>query len=320
MKIDPIDVPTYLALLERFDEPSVFNSPKWVALYGDRLTCYAVRGKGDNVHALFYLYRSRRLGLPALTSPPGTPHCGLVFNRRAGSRHKQNDHLKDITQAIATFLGAQRSAVTIVPFPPALTDTQWFSWAGFKVAPFFTYVIALAPPFEQILGEMDSRKRSTLVKADKEGLECELTFDYGVVKDLVLKTPSTRERTLDVDLLDRMLFEFADKENSFAYVAYHRGAPSATVLCVYDGTTAYHLLAGTDPANRHNLAGTLALLHCIRRSKDTGLRAFDFEGSSLPDIERYFRDFGGVLTPYYSVHRAPLPVEMGLKLFRRDRF
>jgi hypothetical protein len=320
MKIDPIDVATYLDLLGRFDATSVFNAPKWVAMYGDRLDCYAVRGKGDNVHALFYLYRSRRLGLPALIAPPGTPNCGLVFNRRAGSRHKQNDHVKDITQAIAGFLSAQRSALTIVPFPPTLTDTQWFSWAGFKVSPYFTYVIDLAPPFEQILGEMDSRKRGALGKADKEGLECELTFDYKVVKDLVLRTPSAKGRGLDVDLLDRMLFEFADKDNSFAYVSYHRGTPSATVLCIHDERTAYHLLAGTNPTNRHNLAGTLALLHCIRRSKETGLGAFDFEGSSLPDIERYFRDFGGTLTPYYSIHKAPLPLEMGLKLFRRDRF
>jgi len=50
------------------------------------------------------------------------------------------------------------------------------------------------------------------------------------------------------------------------------------------------------------------------------MRVFDFEGSNVPSIERYFRGFGGTLTPYIGVHKAWLPVEMALKLRYRNLF
>ena len=40
----------------------------------------------------------------------------------------------------------------------------------------------------------------------------------------------------------------------------------------------------------------------------------------LPPVERYFRGFGGRLVPIFGVHRAWLPLEMALKLFRRQKF
>ena len=55
-------------------------------------------------------------------------------------------------------------------------------------------------------------------------------------------------------------------------------------------------------------------------AKDRGLAIFDFEGSVILPIERYFRGFGGTLTPIISVHKAWLPLEMGLKLVRRSLF
>jgi hypothetical protein len=51
-----------------------------------------------------------------------------------------------------------------------------------------------------------------------------------------------------------------------------------------------------------------------------GLRAFDFEGSVVPAIERHFRGFGGTLTPYFRVNKAWLPIEMVLKFFKRRLF
>ena len=52
----------------------------------------------------------------------------------------------------------------------------------------------------------------------------------------------------------------------------------------------------------------------ILKAKEMGLQVFDFEGSIVPPIERYFRGFGGKLTPIFSVHKAWLPIEIGLKM------
>lgn len=41
----------------------------------------------------------------------------------------------------------------------------------------------------------------------------------------------------------------------------------------------------------------MSLYYSILHARDLGLRVFDFEGSGVPEIEEYFRSFGGSLVP-----------------------
>ena len=60
--------------------------------------------------------------------------------------------------------------------------------------------------------------------------------------------------------------------------------------------------------------------HSSFYAKGKGLKAFDFEGSMLPEVEKFFRGFGGDLIPYYTINKAFLPVEMALKFMKRELF
>ena len=53
----------------------------------------------------------------------------------------------------------------------------------------------------------------------------------------------------------------------------------------------------------------------IKFSKEElGLAEFDFEGSMVPQIEQFFRKFGGILTPYYSVvWEKPFPISVRMR-------
>jgi hypothetical protein len=48
----------------------------------------------------------------------------------------------------------------------------------------------------------------------------------------------------------------------------------------------------------------------ILHARQLGLRTFDFEGSMIPEVERYFREFGGKLIPYYEISKAKFPVNL----------
>ena len=54
-------------------------------------------------------------------------------------------------------------------------------------------------------------------------------------------------------------------------------------------------------------AGAACMQAAISKAKELGLKLFDFEGSTIPAIERYFRGFGGELVQYLTVNRAWLP-------------
>jgi hypothetical protein len=61
-------------------------------------------------------------------------------------------------------------------------------------------------------------------------------------------------------------------------------------------------------------------VEAIKAAKGLGLQTFDFEGSSIPAIERFFRGFGGRLAHHFTVSRAWLPLEMALKFSKRNLF
>jgi hypothetical protein len=167
---------------------------------------------------------------------------------------------------------------------------------------------------------MSAEKRNDISKATRDGLTTKLIDDYSIVKSLVLKTFSRQEMVANEYYLNKILFEFANKDNSFAFAAFRENIPIAVSFCICDGSTAYYLLGGYDDKNKHHGAGAFAVWEAIKHAQRLGLKQFDFEGSMVPQIEKYFRGFGGRLTPYYRINKAKLPVEILLKFFKRELF
>lgn len=186
--------------------------------------------------------------------------------------------------------------------------------------PGYTYLLDLSKSIEDIQKGMSAKRRNDMNKATRDGLIVKGVDNFEVVKSLILKTFSRQELVINKGYLDKILFEFANKNNTFAFVTFKDDNPMATSFCVYDKDTAYYLLGGYDDKNKHHGAGALTLWESIKHAKGTGLKWFDFEGSMAPQIESYFRAFGGKLTPYYSARKAKLPLEILLKFFKRELF
>lgn len=81
------------------------------------------------------------------------------------------------------------------------------------------------------------------------------------------------------------------------------GKLHAGAYIVRSGNTAYYLMGGGDPELRNSGATSLVLWEAIRRQPET-IKVFDFEGSMIEPIERFFRAFGAVQTPYFHVSRS----------------
>jgi lipid II:glycine glycyltransferase (peptidoglycan interpeptide bridge formation enzyme) len=77
----------------------------------------------------------------------------------------------------------------------------------------------------------------------------------------------------------------------------------AVAYVVRDRRTAYYLMGGGDPQLRTSGASSLLVWEAIRRARIAS-QVFDFEGSMLRPVERFFRAFGGRQTPYLHVSRA----------------
>lgn len=76
----------------------------------------------------------------------------------------------------------------------------------------------------------------------------------------------------------------------------------SAVYIVFDQNWVYYFFSGTDPQYRKSNFQTVLLGQIIRFACDTG-RGFDFEGSMVPGIEQFFREFGPIQTPYFTIHK-----------------
>ena len=95
------------------------------------------------------------------------------------------------------------------------------------------------------------------------------------------------------------------KENSAVkmYFAKYQDEVIAVNFLVYDDNTVYYLMGGIDPSKKDLGAMDVIQFESIKFALESG-RRFDFEGSMIESIEKYFRSFGAIQTPYFSISKT----------------
>ncbi len=268
----------------------------------------------------YYTYVKKKCGLHVYCNPPLTPSIGPFFKNETTNPVRFMDKCKQISSLLAAQIDSMDFSVISFALDKKILDVQPFYWRNFKVIPQYTYILSLDDDIKSLWNNMSSEKRKSISKGLKDGLKIKKIDDYNVVSSLASKTFTRQNKAIDSINLNKVLFNFANDENSFAFAAYLQGQPVATTFCVHDAMTAYYLLGGYDSENKHHGAGPLCMWESVKYSKYIGLSQFDFEGSMVPPIEKYLRGFGGQLTPYYRVNKATLPLEIALKVVKRNLF
>ena len=296
------------------------NTIDWLKIFGDKTVIYGIYDKGNNLLGGFCIYKEKKFGLSVYRNPPFTHVMGPFLRIQAQNPVAIMNLWKKVLSSIVDFIEDLSGSIVSVTLNKNIVDTQPFIWRKFKVTPRYTYILDLSKSTDDLRKRMSAERRHAMNKAIKDGLVANMVESYDTVKSLILKTFSRQKIALNEYYLDKILFEFANKDNSFAFVTYKDGRPTAASFCIYDKDTAYYLIGGYDYESKHQGAGALAMWQSIEEAKKLGLKYFDFEGSMVPQIERYFRAFGGELKVYYRVHKAKLPLEILLKFFKREFF
>jgi Acetyltransferase (GNAT) domain len=318
-KLDASFHSNYSALCQ--SKGSIFNSLEWLSLYGEALELYGLFNKDHKLIGGFHLYKTKIGGfLTHYKNPPFTPNIGLFFENQSSNKANSLSYNKSIAAACADFFEQLNYQILTLATPNHFIDTQPFIWKNFKVIPNYTYHIDLLLSEEELLKNLSSDKRNSINKAAKDKVSVELCTDKKQVLQMVEMTYSRKAKALNDKIVKSILFDFATDKNSFAYVAYVDNKPSALSFCIHDNNSAYYLLGGYDTANKHQGAGVLALWQCMLHAKNAGLKKFDLEGSMIPQVEKYFRGFGGDLIPYFTLNKADFLIESLLKFTKRSTF
>ena len=81
-----------------------------------------------------------------------------------------------------------------------------------------------------------------------------------------------------------------------------KGNPHAGLYLIWDENSAYYLMGGGDPELRNSGATSFCMWEAIKFAS-TVTRVFDFEGSMLEPVEKFFRSFGAHHVPYSAISK-----------------
>lgn len=299
----------------------VFGSKPWLSMYGKELVMIGIYKDEHQMIGGFYYLKTKKLGFDFIKLPPYTPHCGLFFQSDSKNRSSANSFSKEVMQEVCAYFSSLKSALTILAFPANVVDMQAFIWSKYKVVPNYTYRISLDQSMEEIRSNFDPKNRNSINKALKEGVETSLNAAskqevFQFFKENLLATGAN----IYEGILQQIMLDFSNEANSFCWTAHKNHEVLGMVFCIFDRNACYYLLGGINKKAGIQGINNLLVQKSIERAKELDCRIFDFEGSMLKGVEKFFRSFGPELFPYFTVNKAALPLEILLKFKKRELF
>ena len=246
-----------------------------------------------------------------------TPYLGILYSQSTAKYVTRISAEKEVASAFATFL---KSAFDWIEFrfPPEVVDLQPFIWEGFEVGVRYTYRIALSS-LKTVLDNMDATRRNKLGSAERQGIQIEVGADFTEVMRLSERSFERQGLTGAIrPIAERVEATLRDAGRCLGFVARSReGEQLGAAWIVWDEKRAYYLIGGYEHSEKSSNAVSLALWRAIQfTATDLKLPEFDFEGSMIPAVERFFRKFGGMLTPTYTIQYRR-PISLGQRVARK---
>ena len=287
-------------------DPSIplFCRPFWLdAVCGaDGWDVALVDRGGVVVGALPYRSRSR-LGFTLVEMPILTQFMGPWLSPPAG----QKSHSRlSFEKEVMTELIDQLPPFDFFRQNFHLAVTNWlpFHWKGFQQTTRYTYVLDDLTDLKTVFSEFRSNIKTDIRKAQKSVrvVESEDLRKFYAVNQLTFDRQS-REPPYELALLERLDAACKPRHcRRLLFAEDARGAVHAAIYVVWDEQSAYYLLGGGDPKLRGSGATSLLLWEAIQHAA-TVTKRFDFEGSMVEPIERFFRAFGAAQKPYFQISK-----------------
>ena len=197
-----------------------------------------------------------------------------------------------------------------------------FFWRGFSQSTRYTYRL-------NDLSNMDNLWNNFSGNVRKEIRKSKNRFNIVIREDkplselyaLCTKTFERQKKKVSYNfsILENIDRACKERQCSKVFIAEDpKGRQHAGLYMIWDKKNAYYLTGGGDPDYRNSGATSLCFYHAISfASKVT--TSFDFEGSMIESIERFFRGFGAIQTPYFAIFHTPSKRYKLLKKFKSGK-
>ena len=290
-------------------EPSIplFSQAWWLdATAGEGVWDVALVEKGGTIVAAMPYVTRQRYGFTLLGQPALTQTLGPWLRETEGKSSTRLAQHKDWLQALIAQLP---------PFAHFIQNWHWkmgnwlpFYWAGFQQTTRYTYILQELSDEQELWQGLQENIRREIKKAGNR-LQLRVRDDLTVDDFLVLNRMTFARQNMALPYTEAFVHQLdqacAARQARKIFIAEDaQGRRHAGVYIVWDGNSAYYLMGGGDPELRNSGATSLCMWEAIKFAA-TVTQRFDFEGSMIEPVEKFFRAFGAQQTPYFTVSKTP---------------
>jgi hypothetical protein len=277
----------------------VFHQPGWLdAVCGGRENWDVVLMENNGqLKACLPLY----LPKPSMImQPPLTPYLGPYIKFPEGQKEYsrlryEHETLDYLVSNLPSFKFLKMNLL------PGRTNWLPFYWKNYNQTTRYTYRLENLDK-DTLYENMKGSLRRQINKADgainvEEGTDLELFHkvnSYSFQKQNI-KIPYSLDflKRIDDAVIEQRKILFArDKSRNI----------HAAIYVVWDKNSAYYLMGGLNPAFGQSGAKPLLFWEAIQYVSKF-VSVFDFEGSMIPSIEKFFSSFGAKQTPYFRIYK-----------------
>ncbi|MDB5227630.1 MAG: hypothetical protein JWN78_1823 [Bacteroidota bacterium] len=282
----------------------VFSMPYWLDAVAESWDVSVAIEKGKVTGVLPYCLKgnfvTRRIYIPELTSYSGPV---LFYPENLNEYEKRSFEKKVITELLDQL--PKPLVKTSIKCYPEIDNWLPFSWAAYSQTTRYTYIISDIKKTQTVFYHFKDSHQRQIRKAQKADLFIQTCSDVGIAFEILkntfdkqqIKTPFTKKQL-------NKIYEMV-KENHCGEILIARNKSGKSLACIFivwDNLYTYYLSGGFEESDANSGAMTYLFWHAIQEAKKHSA-AFNFEGSMIEGVERYFRGFGGNLVPVHYISK-----------------
>jgi Acetyltransferase (GNAT) domain len=281
----------------------LFQDPWWLNLTAEGHWDEATVSNSEGMIARLPYRTLRRYGATVVTQPRLTPYAGPWFRPSSAKASNQFSERRRLTVELLAQL--PRFDLFSQNLWPAIPDWLPFYWAGYSQYTTYTnWYRDLSSPEDLWLSFL-KETRAEIRKAQQR-VEVVVSSDVEQLCDLHELTFSQQGRRAPREraFLRRVVEGALGQGHArIAFALDDRRNVHAVTLIVFDARSAHYLIGGSDARYRTSGAASLLVWDAIQFAAGV-CKLFDFEGSMVEGISRFFRGFNPECVPVSHVYRT----------------
>lgn len=306
----------YITLCQQQSDLPLFHKDWWLDI-----TCkdwgVAIVKRGNIIAGVWPYSVENKLGITISRNPALTPYMGphIFFPPSLKESRRDNYEHEVITGLIAKLPPYK---VWDMACRPCLKQAGLFKANRFNYNFRQTFIMSLCEPEEVIFSRLHEEFRRSVRKCADEMVIAHEPGALSVLYEYQVATLKRKGVNISYSYkLLQQLFNACEQRNAAAlWVARKDGQIQAILWNLWDDVRAYYLVGAKNQEVKNNYAMPALLWHAIKHSKALGKLSMDFEGSMIPGVERFFRNFGATRYLYPVLTKNTSPVWRLIRLIR----